>query len=200
MKTNLFILKFSTAAILFCLTVSTTAAQTKTSRVNEKSKPPAILIEVSQKTVTRSRLASPARLEATAPPKTNALEDEAFREINAQRRRENIEPLELNGELVKLAREHSENMANFNFFSHRGRDGKTVFDRATDVGINDWTMIAENIGYNAGVKNNVELVVQTWLGSASHKNNLLNRQYKRTGIGVALTPAGKFYITQIFTN
>lgn len=132
--------------------------------------------------------------------KPTALEQKAFDLINEQRRLKNLSALEWDLGMLYIARQHSENMARLSFFSHTGRDGKTVDKRADAAGIEDWRSIGENIAYNQGIKNTVDFAVQCWMYSPSHKENLLNKKWKRSGIGVAVSPDGKFYITQVFRN
>jgi uncharacterized protein YkwD len=219
MKRNRLTLKLTFFAVFALLSVSA-AAQTNN---QSKEKPKAILIAdwsepdrdsqgkvVRKNTATRTRIVNNNVAKNVAPTisassrlpilKATGLEEEAFRFINEQRREQGLEPLEWDAEMLYLARQHSESMANFNFFSHTGRDGKTVDERADAAGVRDWRSIGENIAYNSGVKNKVEFAVQSWLQSPNHKNNLLSRKWTRTGIGVAQTPDGKFYITQVFRN
>lgn len=219
MKRNCLTLKFTILAVLALLSLPA-AAQTNN---QFKEKPKAILIAdwsepdkntqgklVRTDAATRNRVVNNAAVKTVASSgsissrlpvlKATRLEEEAFRVVNEQRREQGLEPLEWDAEMLYLARQHSESMANFNFFSHTGRDGKTVDERADSAGVRDWRSIGENIAYNSGVKNKVEFAVQSWLQSSSHKNNLLSRKWTRTGIGVAQTPDGKFYITQVFRN
>ena len=44
-----------------------------------------------------------------------------------------------------------------------------------------------------------ETVKSAWLASATHKSNLLDRDYKRTGIGI-YEKGGITYIVQLFSN
>lgn len=211
MKQNSFILKILIAAATLLSAVSAAPAQTD-NKSPKQNKPQAILVAVSSESAqnhqgkaidnSADNTAALVTKSASGVPilKVTTLEEEALRLVNTQRGQQGLEPLKFDSELLYLARHHSENMANFNFFSHAGRDGKTVDERADAAGIKDWHSIGENIAYNSGVKNNVEFAVQTWLQSSSHKNNLLSRKWTRTGIGVAVTPGGKFYITQVFRN
>lgn len=129
-----------------------------------------------------------------------AMEEEAFELINEQRRLKNLAPLVWDLEMLYVARLHSNNMAELNFFSHAGKDGKTADDRADNAGIKDWRAIGENIAYSRGIKNRVPFAVQSWMNSPTHKDNLLDKRWKRSGIGVAVSSDGKFYITQVFRN
>jgi len=126
------------------------------------------------------------------------LERKAFAQINQQRAAAGLQPLIWSDDATKIARIHSENMANFKFFSHAGLDGSMVNDRADDFGVNKWRAIGENIAYNRGYANPVEFAVERWMKSVSHRENILNDRWKESGIGLAITPEGAYYFTQVF--
>ena len=130
----------------------------------------------------------------------NALEREAFDLINAARRKANQPPLVLDAEMLYLAREHSETMANSGNFTHRGARGETVDERARNVGITDWREIGENIATNQSSKNPVATAIECWLNSEGHRRNLFSNDWTRSGIGVAVSPDGKYYFTQVFRD
>ncbi len=125
-------------------------------------------------------------------------ERQAFEEINRQRATMNLQPLVWSDDAAKIARLHSENMANFKFFSHEGLDGLMVSDRADSCGISKWRAIGENIAYNRGYANPIEFAVERWMQSPGHRENILNERWKESGIGVAITEDGTYYFTQVF--
>jgi uncharacterized protein YkwD len=127
-----------------------------------------------------------------------SLEKHAFRLINEQRAARGLPRLEWNDDLARVARFHSGNMAAYKFFSHRGADGSLVDDRADQFGISNWRAIGENIAFNRGYAHPEELAVRKWMESTAHRENLLNRNWLETGIGIAVSPDGAYYITQIF--
>ncbi len=136
---------------------------------------------------------------AAAKAKTDfSLERKAFELINKQRETLSLEPLTWSDEIAKIARLHSENMANFKFFSHEGLDGLKVNDRADSFGINKWRAISENIAYNRGYENPVEFAVERWMLSPKHRDNLLNSRWKESGVGIAVTADGTYYFTEVF--
>ena len=128
----------------------------------------------------------------------NLLEKRAFDLINAQRRAQNLESLKWSDDVAKIARLHSENMARFQFFSHVGRDGLMVNDRADALGISHWRLIGENIAFNKGFENPADFAVERWMGSPAHHDNILNPQWRESAVGVALSSDGTFYFTQVF--
>jgi uncharacterized protein YkwD len=130
--------------------------------------------------------------------KPTDLEAQAFLLVNQQRALKNLKPLELDLGMLFVAREHSDEMAKFNHFSHAGRDGTMADERLAKVGITDWQGIGENIAFSQNADNEVELAIKSWLGSRGHRENLLNPSWTSSGIGIAVTSDHKFYITQVF--
>jgi uncharacterized protein YkwD len=126
------------------------------------------------------------------------LERRAFELINQRRENCGLTPLKWSDDVARIARLHSENMANFNFFSHTGVDGSMVNDRADFLGIRKWQAIGENIAYNQGFENPVEFAVERWMKSPKHRENLLSSRWKESGIGIAVTGNGTYYFTEVF--
>lgn len=126
------------------------------------------------------------------------LERKAFDLINQKRLENGLAELNWSEKIAEIARIHSENMANFKFFSHRGLDGMMVDDRADRFGLKKWRAIGENIAYNRGYDNPAEFAVLRWMQSPSHRENLLNAQWKETAVGVAVAADGAVYFTQVF--
>jgi uncharacterized protein YkwD len=102
--------------------------------------------------------------------------------------------------MLFVARQHSENMSRLGFFSHTGQDGLTADGRASEAGIDDWRRIGENIAFSQNVQNQAERAVAGWMKSEGHRRNILNQNYGKSGIGVAVSADGKFYVTQVFRN
>ena len=126
------------------------------------------------------------------------LERKAFELINRQRVLTGLESLKWSDDAAKIARLHSENMANNQFFSHTGSDGSLVNDRADSAGVSKWRAIGENIAYNQGFENPVEFAVERWMLSPKHRDNLLNSRWQESGIGIAVTENGTYYFTEVF--
>ena len=97
-----------------------------------------------------------------------------------------------------MARAHSEKMARQNFFDHAGPDGQGLRERSRASGIAGFKALAENLAYNKGFADAASCAVAGWMRSAGHRENILNAQFTRAGIGVARTADGRVYITQVF--
>ena len=168
--------------------------------ISDKRPPQAYLLSSGD---TRSATTRPRVYKATQTNLVKAanpfeLERSTFDLINRYRENSGLLPLKWSDDVAKIARLHSENMANFNFFSHTGLDGSMVNDRADLLGISKWRAIGENIAFNQGYDNPVEFAVARWMESPAHRENLLNSRWRESGIGVAVTKEGKYYFTEVF--
>lgn len=105
-------------------------------------------------------------------------------------------PLKLSATLSRAALLHSQDMANKNFFEHRGSDGSQVGDRATRVGYR-WRIAGENIAIGA---ENADVVVQGWLDSPGHCANIMSPAFTEMGLAyvVERDSAPGIYWTQVF--
>ncbi|HXG84911.1 MAG TPA: CAP domain-containing protein [Pyrinomonadaceae bacterium] len=155
---------------------------------------------------TRPRIFKNEKPEAASKPETSRktsvggleLERRVFDLINRRRTEAGLHLLLWNDNVARVARLHSANMANFDFFSHTGIDGKKVNNRADSLGVRKWHAIGENIAYNRGFKSPLESAVQSWMNSPGHRDNLLKNDWQESGIGVAVKADGTYYFTQVF--
>ncbi len=128
----------------------------------------------------------------------SSAERTAFSMINQTRVQYGLTPLAWNDEIAAVARVHSQSMAEFKFFSHRGLDNSMVSDRADKLGLGRWRSIGENIAFNRGFQDPVAMAVQLWLDSPAHRRSLLDNNWKESAIGVAQAADGAYYFTQVF--
>jgi uncharacterized protein YkwD len=149
--------------------------------------------------ITRPRIVpDSSAVKAKVIVNTVAVERLAFEAINRKRAESGLAPLEWSNDLARVARLHSQNMAELQFFSHRGLDSKFVSDRADDLNIGRWRAIGENIAYNRGFEDPVAKAIELWLGSNTHRKNLLDASWRESAIGVAVAENGAYYFTQVF--
>lgn len=126
------------------------------------------------------------------------LERQVFELINLKRMEYGLKPLIWNEQSASVARIHSVNMAEYKFFSHRGLDGKTVDMRADSIGLKKWRMIGENIASVRGYNQPFKQVINCWMNSPGHRENILREKWRESGVGVAVAPDGTYYFTQVF--
>ncbi|HEV7701133.1 MAG TPA: CAP domain-containing protein [Pyrinomonadaceae bacterium] len=134
----------------------------------------------------------------TGAVNVKSVEHAAFDLVNRKREESGLQPLIWSDELETVARLHSGNMAEFQFFSHRGLDNKMVSDRADDAKVGTWRSIGENIAFNRGFQDPITKAVDLWLDSPGHRRNMLNCDWKESAIGVAVAEDGSYYFTQVF--
>lgn len=86
-------------------------------------------------------------------------------------------PLAWNTSLEEAAYNHSVDMSENRFFSHKAPDGSRASDRISRTGYR-WKNYGENIGH--GYKTEKD-VVQGWLSSPGHCKNIMNKNFKDMG-------------------
>ncbi|MFY9825379.1 MAG: CAP domain-containing protein [Thermoanaerobaculia bacterium] len=102
--------------------------------------------------------------------------------VNAERKRHGAPPLTANARLDQAAQRHAADMLARNYFSHGSPEGRTVSERAKDAGY-DWRAIGENI---AEGQTSIAEVMKTWMNSPGHRHNILDRDFRELGAGLAL--------------
>ncbi|HIJ75046.1 MAG TPA: hypothetical protein HPP83_13200 [Candidatus Hydrogenedentes bacterium] len=123
-------------------------------------------------------------------------EEDAFDAVNQERVAEGLSILTMREDLRAVARAHSEDMADRDFFDHVNPDGDDPFDRMADAAIT-YNTAGENIAWT-NYSNAVEQVVDGWMNSPGHRANILNTNFTHTGMGVASDGEGGYYFTQVF--
>ena len=139
-----------------------------------------------------------AGVKASVIVNTASVERVAFDLLNKKREENGLKPLSWNDDVARVARQHSQNMAEFKYFSHRGLDDSMVSDRADRSGLVKWRSIGENIAFNRGYKDTIEVAVRLWIESPSHRRNLLNSEWRESAVGIAVAEDGSYYFTQVF--
>ena len=104
---------------------------------------------------------------------------EVFELTNAERTKNGLNLLELDNSLIKSAQGHAEDMYNNSYFSHTSLDGRTLSDRILKYS-REFNCMGENI---AKGQNSPESVFDSWMASQGHRENILNPNYKKIGIG-----------------
>ena len=105
-------------------------------------------------------------------------------------------PVRLNATLQAIAAAHAADMARYSYFSHTGRDGSGVDDRASRAGY-PWRAIGENI---AAGQMQADAAVQGWIKSPGHCANLMAPAYTEMGAAFAVNTSSSagIYWVQVF--
>lgn len=146
------------------------------------------------------------------------LEQEVNRLINLERTNQGLRPLIWDDKIGLIAREHSQDMANRNFFAHENPEGEDPTARSNrhgyscmkDYGSYYTYGLAENIaetpvysnvegcGSTTSLDSLAECIVDGWMQSPGHRENILTKTYTKTGIGISYSSDDKAYSTQDF--
>ena len=128
--------------------------------------------------------------------------------INAERAKAHARALSWDADLAAIARAHSADMAARHFFSHVNPDGDNPTMRGRRAGYEcrkaissteDRVGLAENL-YEISGHAPVDIARQSvngWMKSPGHRQNILEKGYTKTGVGVAES-GNTIYITQLF--
>jgi len=113
----------------------------------------------------------------------------ALARVNDARRRASRPPVAASSSLDAAAQRYAEEMLLGRFYSHQSPAGETAGDRAAAAGYGPISYLGENIA--KGLFSPDE-VVERWLGSRGHRQNILHPMAAEMGIGVAFgdTPDG----------
>jgi uncharacterized protein YkwD len=96
-------------------------------------------------------------------------------------------PVRLSERLANVAFGHAADMAQHNYFEHQDRTGHSPADRVRAAGYQE-KLVGENIAY--GPKS-AEEVVQGWLDSPGHCENIMDPRFAEMGIAFAAGRASK---------
>lgn len=110
---------------------------------------------------------------------------------NAERAKAGLKPLAMHTPLMGVARAKSEDMAKNNYFSHTSPTYGSPFDQIKSAGIS-YRSAGENIAQG---QRTPQQVVQAWMDSPGHRENIMNASYTHIGVGFV---EGGYYWTQQF--
>ena len=138
--------------------------------------------------------------------------------VNAERTKIGLAPLKYDAVLAGIAESHSRDMLQRNYFDHVSPEGRTFIYRYQVAGYdceithqNQLYTGGENLGqtyvykskYSSGLISDyrsmdeiAEQIVQGWMDSPTHRSNVLHDYWQNEGIGVAIQPDDKVYVTQ----
>jgi uncharacterized protein YkwD len=116
--------------------------------------------------------------------------------VNENRRRGGCDDLSLDRRLIMAAQGHAADMARADYFAHESRNGEGAGDRVTDEGYR-WKRYGENIA--RGVDSPYE-VVDGWMHSPAHRENIMDCSLRQMGIGLAFDGDRTPYWVQDFAT
>ena len=121
--------------------------------------------------------------------------DDLYALLLTERSNQNLAPLELSEKLSDIALNYAYTMYQDGFWCHKNpKNGELVGDRLSKQGF-PYIDIGENLALSSSVRSgHISL-----MNSESHKNTILDNEFKRVGIGIVSGPLG-LIIVQIFSS
>lgn len=102
---------------------------------------------------------------------------ELLRLMNDARNNKRRPILTVDSRLVLAAKDHSDSMAKYDYFAHKGRDGSHFQERMNRRGY-PLSHSAENLA----VARDAATVFKMWWDSKGHRTNMMNKKYTRVGL------------------
>jgi uncharacterized protein YkwD len=116
--------------------------------------------------------------------------------INRERSAHGEAALRPNADMEAAAQGHAESMAGGGYFEHTGPGGVTVLERLEASGYLDSSAtsyeIGENIAWGSLQDASPASIVAAWMASPGHRANILNADFRDTGIGISARLPGSF--------
>ncbi len=132
---------------------------------------------------------------------SNEFDQRILELVNHERKQEGLDPLSIDEQLDQAAHFHNDQMVLADQMSHQLPGEPGLGERVTATGYN-WSTVAENVaaGYTTP-----EAVVEGWMNSPGHRDNILNPKFTHIGIGYEYAPDNNHafedfdvYWTQVF--
>jgi uncharacterized protein YkwD len=106
--------------------------------------------------------------------------------LNGERARQGLPPLQRRAQLELASQRHSEDMIARRFFEHDTPDGVDPQARMLAAGYPANNAITgENIAWAAGRRASPFEIVDLWMHSPPHRENILRREFTEVGLGLA---------------
>ena len=104
---------------------------------------------------------------------------------NQERAAVGAPPLSLDPSLSTMAGDYAQRMVTERFFSHTSPDGGGLADRFAAAG-DDVEAGGENLYWGETSMGTPAATINGWMNSPEHRDNLLDPEFRRVGIGIAL--------------
>ncbi len=135
-----------------------------------------------------------ATCKVTVITQNEALENEVIKLVNAERTKRGLSKLTTNSKMAAASDKRAKEISTK--FSHTRPNGKSCFTVFAEYGIKTG-YAGENIAYN--YSSAAKDVVNMWMNSPGHKDNILNSKFKTIGVGLYVKE-GRYYWVQLFNS
>lgn len=116
--------------------------------------------------------------------------------VNQNRKKQGLEALTMDEKLMKAAQDRAKELTKS--FSHTRPNGTSCFTIFEKYKITP-TASGENI---AAGQRSAAAVMDSWMNSQGHKENIMNNKFKKIGVGLVIVPNDmySYYWVQMFTD
>jgi len=132
----------------------------------------------------------------TALSETSDLELEMFRLVNEDRARYGKSALTLDPELSDIARIKARDMLENGYFAHTSPTYGNMRTMLRTFGVS-FSAASENIARSRSIYHAEAAFLSS---STGHRQTLLGASWTKVGIGIAVTPQGFVYVSQVFAR
>ena len=116
--------------------------------------------------------------------------------VNRERRQAGCDDVTVDRRLIVAANRHAADMARRGYFAHANPEGDRAGERVRDAGYS-WSRFGENIARGQG---SVYEVVDGWMNSPEHRENILDCRLHQVGLGLAFSADRTPYWVQNFAT
>jgi len=110
--------------------------------------------------------------------------------VNAERTKRHVKRLRSHRALRTSAQSYASDMARRDFFAHTSPAGAGLLARVRASGgyvaRGHAVRVGENLAWGSGGRATPRSIVKAWMASPGHRANLLDRDFRESGLGIAL--------------
>ncbi len=134
---------------------------------------------------------------SVVPAEIEDLEDDINRLVNSHRESMGLDSLAHSSDISDVARSHSSDMAEgIVDFGHDGFQDRA--DAVAEI-IGKTVSVGENVAWATARDEMAYSIVEGWLNSAGHRENIERTYFETSGIGISVIN-NKYYFTQLFSS
>jgi hypothetical protein len=133
------------------------------------------------------------------PRSLRTMEWRMLKFLNRDRKRHGLRKLRMQEDLREVARRHSLDMAQKDYFAHENIKAQSPSDRLNLAGVTE-VVSGENLAKIGGYPNPTQFAENGLMDSPGHRANILNKDYNTVGIGVIQARDKVYYFTQNFAR
>lgn len=194
------------ATVAVCLLLLTSGCIVQTEGNSSDTPTPSVADRVDQKASSPADPTTPSA--AAYDVNVDRIENLIHKKMNQRRSAHGLEPLDRSEKLDDIARYKSWDMAQRDYFKHKGPEGQP-FGYLRQEHNATCTTFGQNLHRTnfsgISVRNRLEspekvstIAVNSLMNSTGHRQNILNPDYKAQGIGVFVDENGTVFVTQEF--